>query len=182
MARRVFSTGVAACLAAGVGLWCTRASLDVIETAHGVTRIAMLPSWPDLVGGTFAILLTVFLVSLAAPKLAHLGWSWIRVPARPTSDLVVPFFLLLGLLLPFLPWLPDWIPALRALGGPLASGVWVVVLVAIGWLIWDVRPRTPAETMPAVSRGRTLAVFVLSVAVYGGAAMKLTDTSLYPGG
>jgi len=181
MARRVFSTGVAACLAAGVGLWCTRASLDVIETAHGVTRIAMLPSWPDLVGGTFAILLTVFLVSLGATKLAHLGWSWLRVPAHPTSDLVVPFFLLLGLLLPFLPWLPDWIPALRALGGPLASGVWVVVLVAIGWLVWDVRPRTAAET-PAVSRGKTLVVFALSVAVYGGAAMKLTDTSLYPGG
>ena len=117
MARRVFSTGAAACLAAGVGLWCTRASLDVIETARGVTRIAMLPSWPDLVGGTCAILLTVFLLSLAATKLAHVRMPWLRAPATPTVDLIVPLFLLLGLLLPFLPWLPDWIPALRALGG-----------------------------------------------------------------
>jgi len=183
MARRVFSTGVAACLAAGVGLWCTRASLDVIETAHGVTRIAMLPSWPDLVGGTCAVLLAVCLASLGAAKLAHSGWSWLRVPTHPTSDLVVPFFLLLGLLLPFLPWLPDWMPALRALGGPLASGVWVVVLLAMCWLVWDSRPHTATIRAAApVSRGATAVVFALSLTAYGGAAMKLAATTLYPGG
>ena len=180
MARRVFSTGVAACLAAGVGLWCTRASLDVIETARGVTRIAMMPSWPDLVGGTCAILLTVSLLSLAATKLAHARLAWLPVPASLTSDLIVPLFLLLGLLLPFMPWLPDWIPALRALGGPLAPGMWAVVLTAIGWLVWDSRRRTsPASP---VSHGMTMLVFVVSVAVYGGAAMKLAGTTLYPGG
>ena len=77
----------------------------------------------------------------------------------------------------------DWIPALRALGGPLTSGIWVVVIVAIGWLVWETRPpRSPGRATPAVSRAATVAGVRLSLAVYGGAATKLAGTGLYPGG
>ena len=107
---------------------------------------------------------------------------WLRAPAPPTSDLIVPLFLL-ALLLPFLPWLPDWIPALRALSGPLTSGIWAVVIVAIGWLVWETRlPTSPGMAGPAISRGATALVFVVSLAVYGGAATKLAGSALYPGG
>ena len=41
---------VAATCTAGLALYCTRASLDIFPSPNGPARVAMLPSWPELVG------------------------------------------------------------------------------------------------------------------------------------
>jgi len=56
-------------LSAGIGLWCARASLDIVGPADRPARIAMLPSWPDLVGITILVGLVVVLSHAALARL-----------------------------------------------------------------------------------------------------------------
>ena len=53
----------------------------------------------------------------------------------PFSELVMPLFISGVLALPYLPVLPDWLPALQALAGPLVGVVWLVVAGLQLWVL-----------------------------------------------
>ena len=136
---------------AGVALWITRASFDVAGTTHAPVRVAMLPSIAELIG---FIAMTLLIAAGLAAVLRALGdpkqgfWA-------ASGEALLPLFTLALLLLPYLPWLADWIPALRLLAGPGRFFIWVVVLGQVMWML-----------LPHVSPSRAGAVFgVASVAV-----------------
>lgn len=136
----------------------------------------MLPSWPDLVGVTILVALVVVLANAAFDR-------WVRSPSTDEAtwrDVLAPVTGLLVLAVPYLPWLPDAVPALRALAGPGRFAILAIVAGQMLWLAWDahraVAPRRVAGWW------RSLLVFACSLAVYAGAASRLVDTPLYPGG
>jgi hypothetical protein len=182
--RRLFTINVLACLAAGVGLWCARGALDVASTPRGVVRVAMVPSWPDLVGGTWIVLLVAWLTRHAVERFGSRRVFGVRLPGRIPRDLLVPLFALLVLILPFLPWAADRLPVLQALAGPAGTGLWLVVLVAIAWSAWDARGGGAQTDAPEVRpRARhVVLVWIISAAVYGAAADRLIRSPIYPGG
>src|SRR5213593_2911675 len=108
---------LSALIATAAGLWCTRGLLDIVTGPAGrVIRVAMLPPW---------WLLAVFVIVLAA-----VGIAAIRSGADP--DIALPLCALSVLILPYLPWLPDRVPVLRAAAGPARYLVWPIVLWPIG--------------------------------------------------
>jgi hypothetical protein len=183
MGRRSLAVSAAACVAAGIALWCSRASLDVVQIGPRTSRVAMLPSWPDLIGGTCLVLLLALLGLLATRRVSRRGVFGVRPPDRIPPDLLAPLFALLALLLPFLPVVSDSVPVWRAFAGPAGTGLWAIVLASIAWLAWDARqqPSTRRPTHAASSR-RTLLVFGISLAIFGAAATRLTGTAFSPGG
>ena len=168
---------MAACAITGLALYVTRGVLDQTVTAAGVIRFAMLPPWQALAGFMcLGGLLLVGIDHLNAPR----GTATATRPRL--GELVLPAFSLIVLLLPFLPVIPDWWPALQALAGPLGAIVWLVVAALQVWTLWQSR----LITARAIERWSvtTLAVvlFVAAMAVAGLAARKLTGTSLFPSG
>jgi hypothetical protein len=147
-------------IATAVGLWCTRGLLDIVNGSSGVTRVAMLPPWWLLVACVFI--------------LSAVGVVAIRAGANP--DVALPLCALGLLAVPYLPWLPDRVPALRAAAGPGRYLLWLVVF----WLI----------TCRSIGARRTglgvflspLAIFLASAVAFGAVAWRLTDTPLFPGG
>ena len=134
MPRRVLFHPITAATLAGVALWVSRASFDVAGSAQSPVRVAMMPSAAELLG-----LVIMFLLIAAGVALL------LRNGAEPdsqfwgaASDTLLPLFGLGLLLLPYLPFLADWIPALRLLAGPGRILVWVVV---IGQTLWIFLPR-----------------------------------------
>jgi hypothetical protein len=182
MARPLPLVGAAACLAAGVSLWFTRASLDVLAVDGRETRVAMFPSWPELAG----LCVLVFLVAAFAwPRLARLQ-AWPLAPAGRSAaraaDLLIPLFALLWVAVPYLPWMADAVPAWRALAGPAKYGVWLLVGGHLVWLASGAAA-SPAPRGPRVHwRLQLLAVFVASAAIYGAVAVRLARGPIYPGG
>ena len=53
---------------------------------------------------------------------------------EPATDALLPLFALVLLMLPYLPWVADWIPALRLFAGPGRILMWVVVIGQVLWL------------------------------------------------
>ena len=51
----------------------------------------------------------------------------------------MPLFGLLLLVIPYLPWLPDQVPALQILAGPARVVVWLVVAAQLVWVLWQQR-------------------------------------------
>ncbi|HMJ87333.1 MAG TPA: hypothetical protein VK504_29345 [Vicinamibacterales bacterium] len=97
-------------------LWCTRGLLDIVTGSAGdVIRVAMLPPW--------------WLLAILVAVLGAAGVAAIRAGADP--DIALPLCALGVLVLPYLPWLPDRLPVLRAAAGPARYLVWPVVF----WLI-----------------------------------------------
>jgi hypothetical protein len=153
--------GLTALVIAAVALWCTRGLLDIVSgPAGGVMRVAMLPPW---------WLLAILVVVLGAGGLAAS-----RAGADP--DIALPLCASGVLVLPYLPWLPDRLPVLRAAAGPARFLVWPIVF----WLIacrdtfglWR-------RLRPVVS---PLVIFLASAIAFGAVASRLTDTPLFPGG
>ncbi len=93
-------------------------------------RVAMLPALSELAG----------LIVLAFLFAASPGWYESRKGSDPcalesaVANILTPVFALGFLALPYLPWLADWIPALRLLAGPGRVLVWVIVLGQVAWL------------------------------------------------
>jgi hypothetical protein len=83
----------------------------------------------------------------------------------------------LGLLaLPYLPWLPDRLPALRAAAGPARYLLWLVVF-------WLIASRSLGAQRTGFSAFLSpLAIFLASAVAFGAVAWRLTDTPLFPGG
>jgi hypothetical protein len=166
-----FRTALFACLVAGPALWLSRASLDRVGTGAG-TRVAFLPSLPELAGLT----VTVGLLLLLAGALI------LRLLRRRDPEAVLdarglwPLGILALLAVPYLPWLPDAIPALDALAGPGRWWLWGVVLGLSIWATAGDRVRL------SPSRWRTLLVLVLSAALYVATAWRLSPSPLFPAG
>jgi len=146
---------------AAVALWCTRGLLDIVSGPAGdVMRVAMLPPW---------WLLAILVFVLGAGGLA-------AIRAGADSDIALPLCALGVLVLPYLPWLPDRLPVLRAAAGPARFLVWPIVC----WLI------ASRETFGLWRRLRPvvspLVIFLASAIAFGAVASRLTDTPLFPGG
>lgn len=169
----------AACLITGLALYVTRGVLDQTVTPSGVVRFAMLPPWQALLG--FVCLAAMLLVGID-----HLNAPTSRTTtqrSRPRlGELVLPLFALVVLLLPYLPFLPDRLPALQTLAGPLGAIVWLSVAALQVWVLWQWRliHARPIEywSLAAI----TLALFLGAASVAGLAAWKLTGTALFPSG
>lgn len=163
-----FLAPVGAATIAGVALWLSRASFDVAGTTAAPVRVAMFPSYAELIG---LIVLALLLAAGAASALRRRGDDpqtfW-----QPASDALLPLFGLLLLLLPYLPWIADWIPALRLLAGPGRFVVWVVVLGQVLWLLLPQVERWRGAAIFGIAAVALSAPFVLNV---GHVPMALAD-------
>jgi hypothetical protein len=151
-----FFVPLSAALTAGVMLWLSRASYDVAGTSAAPVRVAMLPSPAELIGFVaLALLIAVGLTSLLRTKATRgLAAFW-----EPATDTLLPLFALSLLVLPYLPWLADWMPSLRLLAGPGLLLLWVVV---IGQVLWVFLPRLSQRLglrSPVISPSKGAAIF-----------------------
>jgi hypothetical protein len=147
-------------IAAGVGavavaIWLAPASVDIVRwNADGPTRVAL-----------FAPLDHLGWIALVAALCLAAFFVWARgKPARLTkiASVARPLSLLWLWSVPYLPWLPDRIPLLLVLAGPIRWAIATYAVAAAAGIVArldtlarDVAPRT----------GRRL-VFAISLAVY----------------
>lgn len=164
---------VLACLVVGLAGWASRATLDEVFVGGMRQRVALVPSWQTFVA--FAALAVVALAGLAV--LAR------RTPGpAPLRTTVLPAFGLLLLVVPFLPGLPDWSPALQALAGP---GAWIVWVLVGALLAWTLAPQAPAVARwwgGARLATQTTIVWCVTALAAAGGARQLTHTVLFPSG
>ncbi len=167
----------AVCVITAAALYASRGVLDRVLTPDGSVRLALLPPWQSFIGFTvMAVLVLVWITRRHASLRTSVG----RHPSA--SAIALPLFGLAALIVPYLPWLPDRLPALQMLAGPAKYFVWMLVLTQVVWVIWQVTPRSFAR-LERVSRSSIalllgLATFLLT----GAAAAKLTNTEIFPGG
>lgn len=176
----------AACAASGVALYFSRGVLDRVLTADGSVRLALLPPWQALPGFVIAAVLAVWLLSRWLHAVSP-GAGAENSPAPPRSGtavsaLVMPLFALLALTLPYLPWLPERLPVLQMLAGPVKYLVWLLVVTQVLWAAWQLRPwrRVRLDRLPR--RAVAVAVGAATLAATGAAAIRMTNTDLFPGG
>ena len=117
-----------------VALWAGRGVLDLLPGATGPVRVALLPPLAWLI--------------VAVVAMIALGAALSRI--RRDADLALPMCALLVLALPYLPWLPDQLPVLRAGAGPGRDVMWFVV----AWMTIALAAsgRVPQIRRPAVAR------------------------------
>lgn len=177
-------TALSASIVAGVALWFSRATLDVVGTIEAGSRVALLRSWPELAG--LVVLLLVFCLA-GALRLRDarsilgertLFWDPVR------ADSLRPLFALTVLVAPYLPWLPDRVPAVRILAGP---GRWLLWMVVAGQVIWLFASRVSWKSSferfrRLNSRLAAIAIFGVSLAVYGITWSQVSRTGFFPGG
>jgi len=168
---------MAACAITGLALYVTRGVLDQTVTGDAVVRFAMLPPWQALLGFLcLAGLLLVGIDHLNGPR----GTTTVDRPR--IGELVLPLFALAVLLLPYLPVVPDQLPALQALAGPLGAIVWLSVAALQVWVLWQSRLITARAIEGWSVRTITLSLCAAAMLVAGIAAQRLTGTALFPSG
>ena len=120
---------VGACLVAGPALWLSRAVFDRVGQGAG-TRIAFLPSWPELVGLVVLVALGLLVVQAITERASGAR------PARSAlpPGMFLPSFIVAALVLPYLPWLADVVPSVDALAGPGRWWIWAIALGQMAWL------------------------------------------------
>ncbi len=143
---------------AGVALWLSRASFDVAGTTAAPVRVAMLPSLAELMGFVaLALLIAAGMASLVRTSRAF--WE-------PATDALLPLFALSLLVLPYLPWIADWIPALRLFAGPGRMLIWILVIGQVLWVFLPLLAKRSGVHAPVMSRSRAAALFgIVSVAL-----------------
>ena len=158
---------IAASFVAAVALWLSRASFDVVGTDEAPHRVAMLPGLPELAG----------LIVLSLLLTAAMAWLLRWDPA--IADVLMPVFGLTLLVVPYLPWVPDWVPALRLLAGPARLFVWMIVLGQVLWLLAHEllvrRSQKPGESLRR-SVPSAIAIFCVSLAVFSWALSRVNVT------
>ena len=149
---------IGAATIAGVALWLSRASFDVAGTTAAPIRVAMLPSLAELAGFiAIALLIAAGMASLV--RRGDTFWE-------PITDALLPLFALTLLIVPYLPWLADWMPALRLLAGPGKILVWVVVIGQVLWIFLPQLTRQTGAREPIVSRSAGATLFgIVAVAL-----------------
>lgn len=149
------------------------------DASHS-TRVAMLPSAPELAG-------LIVLALLAASGVAGLVRGWTRdltVRSEARLQIALPLFALALLALPYLPVLPDVIPPLRAFAGPVTWVIWIAVAGLVLMTALAVR-RPLRRRSPSIGGTRlvgTVMVFVVTLAAAGTAGLRLRDSLTYPSG
>ena len=151
---------LSALVLAAVGLWCTRGILDVVSGTNSIVRVGMLPPWWQLAG---------FVVAFSV-----LGAAAARAGRDP--DAFLPLCALGFLALPYLPWVPDRVPALRAAAGPARDLFWLVIVWPIAVCV--------IGSLPALRRRSASppVIFLCGALVFGAAAWQLTGTPFFPSG
>ena len=158
-APEAFLQSIAAAATAGVALWLSRASFDVAGTTSATERVAMLPSLAELMG--FVVI--SLLVAAGMASLVRRGKPREEPFWDAVGDSLLPLFGLSLLILPYLPWLADWFPALRLLAGPGRFIVWVIVVGQVLWILLpQISPSKAASAFALVSVAFS-APFVLTV-------------------
>lgn len=118
---------LAAAEAAAIALWLLPASVDIVSwPPGGPRRLALLAPAARLVGLCTAALLGAVLV-----------WAWARrdrTRLQVATTIASPVCLLWLWLVPYLPLVPDRLPLLLVLAGPLR---WVVALLAGVGSVWS---------------------------------------------
>jgi hypothetical protein len=171
---------VAAWVLAGVALWLSRSVLDMFGDASHSTRVAMLPSIPELAG-------LIMLALLLAAAVAGLVRRWSGNPAERSDarlQIALPLFALSLLTLPYLPILPDVIRPLRAFAGPIVWLIWIVVAGLVSMTALAVR-RSLLQRRRSIGGTRlvgTVLIFFLTCAAGGVAGLRLRDSLTYPSG
>ena len=153
-----FLAPICAATIAGVALWLSRASFDVAGTTAAPIRVAMLPSLAELMG---FIVLALLIAAGLASMVRNSRSFW-----EPATDALLPLFSLSLLILPYLPWVADWMPALRLFAGPGRILIWIVVIGQVLWLFLPQLSRRIGLPAPVVSRSTGAALFgIASVAL-----------------
>ena len=168
-------TPALAALVTGAALYFSRGVIDVVELGGSVVRVAFLPGWPVLLGYLATALAVVFgLGALHSRRQAHHGPAF--------TELVMPLLALIVLALPYLPVLPDWLPALQVLSGPLVGVVWLVVAGLQVWVLVQAR----VIAMPAIDRWPmwrlSAVIFGVTLVAAGLVAWLLMASPAFPGG
>jgi hypothetical protein len=118
----------------------------------------MMPSLPELAG---LLTLTLIVAVGMASALRRREAFW-----EPATDPTLPLFALALLILPYLPWLADWLPALRLLAGPGRIIIWMVVIGQVLWILLPRLARRIGLPSPVISRSSGAVLFgVMSVAL-----------------
>ena len=171
---------VAAWVLAGVALWLTHGVLDMYGDAQSSTRVAMLPSVPELAG-------LIVLALLGGAAVAGIVKGWTRNSIERSDarlQIALPLFALVLLALPYLPIVPDAISPLRAFTGPIAWIIWVAVLGLVVMTALAVRASL-VRTRRSIGGSRlvgTTVIFLVTLAMGGTAALRLRDSVTYPSG
>ena len=170
-------TPVLAALVTGLALYVSRGVLDQISTASGPMRVALLPS-PFALGGFLAVgALGLFLLDHRT-----LPRNTATAVHPRISFLVLPLLGLAILLIPYLPWLADLVPALQMIAGPARSLIWVAILAQVVWVLWQTRLLRADWLQRWTVRRSALAIAVLTAVISGVAASRLSGTVLFPAG
>ncbi len=163
-------------------MWATLGSLDHAVGPEGPYRVAMVPSVASLVAavalGGVGLLAVVALLRLAGRSEAH------------ALDIVRPAAAGGLLVLPFLPWLADLLPALVLLSGPGAWLWWGLIAgqaCVAAALAARATPTPPTADLPpsaaAAQRRRwTTGILLASALASGMLADRFIRTPLFPGG
>jgi hypothetical protein len=177
---------VGAWITAGAAFWVSLGSLDVTANGERVVRVAMLPGLPQLAA---CIALALAIGAALGARLSEApravpGTAGAAPKRAGSGDSFVPLYALSVLILPYLPWLPDWLPVLRVFAGPGRLLVWLVVASQVAWSVLGTgRGRRVVVRMRAWSAlGSFLVVFVVSAALFGTAALTMARSGIFPGG
>jgi hypothetical protein len=165
---------VLVCLVVAAALFVTAGVLDETGLPGDRVRVAFLPPWEAGAG----LLLATF-VSLGL--LLHYSRPEPASGQPQVPDVLWPMLASSALLLPFLPVVPDAFPVLQVPAGPVRWVIWLAIAALAVWTWWQHRP--PAwGWLPQTEWGRTIGIGVVTAVVCGGAAVRLTETVLYPAG
>ena len=156
----------------GAALWWSRAVCDI--SSAGV-RVAYLPSAPELLGLSVLGGLVLTLIQAVVER----GIGRVRPGAHLSSDAALPLVALVLLALPYLPWLPDRVPLVVAVAGPLGLWVWTVVVVVS---LWALSAGLPPRARPRPPNRHQRWVAVATAAILAMAAFRLAPGVIYPGG
>lgn len=167
------------CLVSGTALYVSRGVLDRVVMDGRSVRLAELPGWPAWLGFVVMAGLALWCVDRALKRKAARGSNAF---AEAGASLALPALALIALILPYLPWAADRLPALQMFAGPGRLLVWLLILTQLLWVGWqhglarlNVFARIPRSAMPLVIAAAT-------VSISGAAAARLTGTILFPAG
>jgi hypothetical protein len=173
-------------MTAGAAFWVSLGVLDVTTAGAGVVRVAMLPNLVQLAA---CLALAVTLGAVLRLRLTGAPGDAPRPPGgepgrSASGDTFLPLYALAVLILPYLPWLPDWVPVLRVFAGPGRLLVWLIVAGQVAWAVLGTgRGRRIVVRMRAWSAVRSyLIVFAASALLFWAAALALAPSGLFPGG